>query len=202
MSAHLFTHVENKTFDALCAAFNQRLHGIGDFDEDTREHLFKVANKPIGSLQVPERPMDDSAWLFGYMESDRYGFVGHCRIWLDNHGRNRLGPNSFRWTYQGHTFHPPAVAYFVAHRGDEDFKSELDLYCQDKVEISHRCHDPCCVEATHLVLEPHGQNTARAPCKGKQAVLRGQWAVIDDSERELMWIKQCERYHKGKPCIY
>ena len=94
------------------------------------------------------------------------------------------------------------MAYFVAlQHNDSKLQSELDIYCAREVknmDVSHRCHDSACVDATHL-LEPHQQNLARAPCKGKQGILRAEWVSVRTEE---MWVNQGNRYHKGKPCIY
>ncbi len=55
----------------------------------------------------------------------------------------------------------------VAHQTDNEVQS---LLADDGQHASHLCHEPLCIEPTHIVVESKIDNEARKMCKGRLVV--------------------------------
>lgn len=84
-----------------------------------------------------------------------------CLIW---HGqtKSKYGIQQVSW-FPGDELRPPRMRRMYAHRVAYIVAYGKEL--TPKHDISHLCHEPLCVEISHLSSEPHSINNNRQHCK-------------------------------------
>lgn len=100
-----------------------------------------------------------------------------CTEWVGAREHNLYGKKSVSWPDGTKTMERThRLSYMLSKKLLRDQMPTISA-AGEQLDVSHLCHNPLCIKAEHLILEPHSVNMERMGCKIRQQCTRAHFPL-------------------------